>query len=256
MAKRRHFMIEDQYVKIGRRYGCDDVALEAEEASARWTRDLHALAEYGHGQAAQAEFESTRATHVSLRAARPEAVAGKRLAVAGRNKHYSGGWTWVEKVTSALGMIARSDEAFAAALEAATPVDDAGLQPGIQALAKLVVSAKSKLPADAKADDRLAEVNALCALIDKAPGEASTAKSQTVADTAQIDLYDGKLYVAIRDLNTAGRRAIRNGSLKAQLGEYTFHHLKRSAKVAAGAPDPTAPAAPAPTQSPAAKPNP
>jgi len=49
-----------------------------------------------------------------------------------------------------------------------------------------------------------------------------------VADTAQIDLFDGKLYMQMRDLNAAGRSAVRNGDLKAGLGEYIFHRLKRS----------------------------
>jgi hypothetical protein len=33
-----------------------------------------------------------------------------------------------------------------------------------------------------------------------------TSTGQTVADTAQINLYDGKLYVSMRDLNSAGRK--------------------------------------------------
>ena len=49
-----------------------------------------------------------------------------------------------------------------------------------------------------------------------------------MADTAQIDLFDGKLYMSIRDLNSAGRKAIRNGDLGAGLHEYAFHHLKNS----------------------------
>lgn len=44
----------------------------------------------------------------------------------------------------------------------------------------------------------------------------------------QIDLYDGKLYVCVRDLNAAARAAVRNGDLRASLADYTFHHLKRS----------------------------
>jgi len=55
-----------------------------------------------------------------------------------------------------------------------------------------------------------------------------TSKGQTVADTAQIDLFDGKLYVCMRDLNSAGRKAIRNGDLRVGLHEYAFHHLKNS----------------------------
>jgi hypothetical protein len=73
-----------------------------------------------------------------------------------------------------------------------------------------------------------------------------TAKGQTVADTAQIDLYDGKLYTIMRDLNSAGRKAIRNGDVRAGLHEYALHHLKRS-----GNPSPL----PAPATKPATTPS-
>ncbi len=53
-------------------------------------------------------------------------------------------------------------------------------------------------------------------------------KGQMVAYTAQIDLFDGKLYVCMRDLNSAGRKAIRNDDLRVGVHEYAFHHLKNS----------------------------
>jgi len=81
--------------------------------------------------------------------------------------------------------------------------------------------------------------------LQSSPGAVHTSKGQTVADTAQIDLYDGKLYMCMRDLNSAGRKAIRNGDLRAGLHEYAFHHLKRS-----GNPNPVP--APAPTPGPGA----
>jgi hypothetical protein len=54
-------------------------------------------------------------------------------------------------------------------------------------------------------DNRLAEVDAPCAALQASSGAVHTSKCQTVADTAQIDLYDGTLYVCMRDLNSAGR---------------------------------------------------
>jgi hypothetical protein len=89
----------------------------------------------------------------------------------------------------------------------------------------------------------LAEVEGLCSGLQTSPGTVHTSKGQTVADTAQIDLYDGKLYVWMRDLNSAGRKAIRNGDLRAGLHEYAFHHLKNSGN-SAPAPAPS----PAPAQ--------
>jgi hypothetical protein len=88
----------------------------------------------------------------------------------------------------------------------------------------------------------LAEADALCAALQFATGSVHTSKGQTVADTAQIDFYNGKLCVRMRDLNSAGRKAIRNGDLRADIHEYAFHHLKHS-----GNPNPATPApAPAP----------
>jgi hypothetical protein len=94
-----------------------------------------------------------------------------------------------------------------------------------------------------------AEVIPLCTALQASPGTVHTSKGQTVADTAKIDLYDGKLYMRIRDLNSAGRAAIRNGDLRAGLHEYALHHLKNS-----GNPNPIPEPAPAPAPTPATNP--
>jgi hypothetical protein len=239
MPPRSHFVTDAQFIIIGRRHGCDNVGLESSETSARWNRDVVALGEYGYGQAALDTFEADRSTHTALRAARPESVTHKKTAVTSRDKHVSEGWTWVDKVGSALGCVARTDETLATALATATPVDDAGLETGVQALARLLGDYKAKLQPEAQADTRLAEVADLCAAIKKSIGEVGTTRGQTVTDTEEIDLYDGKLYVWMRDLNSAARCAIRNGHLKAQLSEYTFHHIKHS-----GHPSPVPPVQP------------
>ena len=238
MSAKSCFLTDSQFIVIGRRYGCDDVAREATDAAARWSRDQAQLACYGYGSAALAAFEADRAQHDSLRAARPQAVAAKRTAVALRDKQVSAGWAWVDRVTSVLGMLARSDEKLATSLAAARPVDDAGLAAGIVALGAVLSSAKDKLPAEAQADQRLAEVAELCDALVSLTGAVHTSKGQTVADTAQIDLYDGKLYVWMRDLNQAARRAIRNGNLDAGLHEYVFHYLKHSGNASPPAPEP------------------
>jgi hypothetical protein len=228
---------------MGRRYGADEVALEASEAKARWKRDLPALASYGYGQGALDAFSADYAEHAKLRSARPEAVTEKKMSVTARDQQVSSGWKWVDRVTSMLGTLARTDEMLATALATATPTDDAGLEAGIRAVATLLVETKGRLPADAEADKRLAEVDDLCAALQSSPGTVHTSKGQTVADTAQIDLYDGKLYLCMRDLNSAGRKAIRNGDLHAGLHEYAFHHLKRS-----GNPNPGPAPVPAPAK--------
>ena len=223
-----HFVTDAQLTVMGRRYGSDDVALEAGEVLARWRRDLPALASYGFGQAELDAFSADVATHAKLRETRPEAVAGKKMSVVTRDQHVSAGWAWVDRVTSILGVLARGDQNLATALASAMPHDDEGLEAGIRTLRNILSECKARLPAEAQVDQRLSEVDAVCASLRDAPGNVHTSKGRTVAETAQIDLYDGKLYMVMRDLNSAGRKAIRNGDLHAGLHEYALHHLKRS----------------------------
>jgi hypothetical protein len=83
----------------------------------------------------------------------------------------------------------------------------------------------------------------LATALDEKRGGASVAKSATVIDTAAIDVLDGRLYIAMRDLNKAARRAIRAGELRATPEEYQFHCLKPTPKPA----KPATPPAPTPT---------
>ena len=225
---RTRFLTDAQLIDVGRRYGSDDVALEATEAMARWKRDLLVLASSGFGQTVFDAFVADFTEHDKLHSARPEAVAGKKTAVNERDQQVARGWAWVARVAGSLGVLASTDQVLDTALIAAEPTDDAGLEAGIRAMATILNESKSRLPPDAEADKRLAEVDALCTALQTSPGTVHTSKGQTVADTAQIDLYDGKLYTRMRDLNAVGRAAIRNGDLVAGLHEYTFHHLKRS----------------------------
>jgi hypothetical protein len=234
------YWTDAQLIVVGRRYGDDEVALEASEAQARWRRDVDALAGYGYDQGALEAFTADILKHAKLRSARPDAVAGKKMSVNARDKQVSLGWAWVDRVSSVLGVPARSDQMLATAVAAAKPTDDAGLEAGIRALAAILVENKGRLAPTVQADKRLAEVDALCTALQASPGTVHTSKGQTVAETAQIDLFDGKLYVCMRDLNSAGRKAIRNGDLKAGLHEYAFHHLKNSGNTnPAPAPAPT-----------------
>ena len=242
MPTKTRYLTDAQVTIVGRRYGSDEVALEASEALARWRRDVAALAGYGYGQSALDAFAADVAQHATLRAARPEAVAGKKTAVLTRDQQVSLGWAWVDRVSSMLGLLARTDQTLATTLATARPTDDAGLEVGIRALATILNETKGRLGPDAQADQRMAEVSALCAALQASPGTVHTSKGQTVAETAQIDLSDGKLYICMRDLNSAGRAAVRNGDLRAALGEYTFHHLKNSGNtnpVPAPAPSPS-----------------
>lgn len=243
------FLKENHLVVIGRRFGSDGVALEAAEAAARWSRDEAALAAYGFGASSRASYEVDRSKHEVLRISRSRAVANKKISYAVRDEQVSRGWAWVDRVVSTLDVLGLTDDTLATEAAAARPEDDAGLEAGIQALAKILATVKDRLPVDAQVDQRLAEAASLAAELGSSPGFVHTSKGQTVSDTVQIDLLDGKLYLWIRELNKAGRRAIRNGHLQASPQDYVFHHLKRSGNAAPQQPVPTpitvtAPAAP------------
>jgi hypothetical protein len=245
MPRYSRYVTNEQLSIIGRRFNCDDVSAEANETVGRWRRDLNVLGSYGHGRSALAAFEADIATHEGLRSARPDAVTEKKSAVVVRDRHVSAAWAWVDRTVAVLGVLGSADQKLAMALDAAVPRDDAGLEAGVHAVATLLAESKAKLDEDAEADKRLAEVADLCAALRSSPASVQTSKSRAVTDTAQIDLYDGKLYTRMRDLNAAARAAIRNGHLQASQHEYSFHRLKRS-----GNPSPVPPPAPAPVVNP------
>lgn len=242
MADQISFENQARLVVIGRRYGSDLVALEATEAGARWARDQAALGAYGFGAKVLARFEDDRSKHAALRVSRSNAVASKKISCATRDEQISRGWAWIDRVLSMLGVLSLTDGTLAAEIAAAKPTDDAGLQAGILAMAKLLIAHREELDTDSQSADRLAEAEPLATAVASSPGPVQTSKGQTVADTAQIDLLDGKLYVWIRELNKAGRRAIRNGHLQAAPQEYVFHHLKHSGSSTPHSPTPEPPA--------------
>lgn len=69
MPTKNRYLTDAQLTIVGRRYGSDEVALEASEALARWRRDVAALAGYGYGQSALDGFAADLAQHETLRAA-------------------------------------------------------------------------------------------------------------------------------------------------------------------------------------------
>jgi hypothetical protein len=215
MAHKITFLTDADYVEIGKRYGSDDVARETSDTSSRWKRDAPALGPYGCGPKALAAFETLRAKHAAARNARPDVIAEKKKIVAMRDGRVSAAWKWVDKVSSVLSNVARDDEHLARRVTEAMPSDDAGLEVGVGVLAKILGDTKSSLDAETGADARLAEAPALAANVASAPCAVRAAKEAVVADTAEIDLLDGRLYIIIRDLNAAGRKAIRNRDLKA-----------------------------------------
>lgn len=232
-------LTNEQLIDIGRRYGSDDVGREATDARARWKRDVDILAEYGFGPERLAAFEGIVEGHASLRASRPDVVATKVVSVDARNAAVTAGWIWVDKVTSLLGTTARTDAVLATQLAEATPTEDSGLATGIGALKALLAPRAGSFGEKARAADRVEEAGRLAGAIDETAGAAATAKAAPIKDTQELDLGDGRIYVTIKDLNAAGRKAIRNGFLRAKRAEYTFNYLKRTGEKTEAKPDPT-----------------
>jgi hypothetical protein len=215
-------LTDKKYTVIGRRYGSDEMAAQGVQAAGRWSRDVAVLARYGHGQAELDAFNALREQHAVLRIERPEAVTAKALTVQERAARLVAARHWVNQVSSLLGSRARADAALAQQVNDALPADDAGLDASIGTLSKLLTEHAARFAADAGVPECIAEAEAVRAGLTEIMGSLATAKSATRADTAEIDLLDGRLYISIRDLNRAARRAIRAGKLNAATADYRF----------------------------------
>lgn len=219
---------DEKYRVIGAGIGSDDMATEASEASERWARDIAGLAPYGFGPEAKETFETDRTAHASLRDARPEMVVAKTKAVNDFKELRQDSKSWIEKVGMSIGRLARFDADVALKLKAAYPADESKYASGIGSMAALLTELAPRLPESAQAAARLAEAPGLKAGLEQSPGQVSVAKAAPMADTAAIDILDGKLYVTIKDLNDAARGAIKDSAINAKRSEYRFKHVKKS----------------------------
>jgi hypothetical protein len=228
---RKLTIIDDAKLRaIGRNHGSESVRQEAALALKRWDRDINTLAEYGHGKARLELFRTTVGQHLELCTSRPLAVSNKKTALKDRDAAIADGWRWVDKIRSMLEPLARSHDGVAERFNAAMPADDTGLEAGVGALATVIDDFKDVLPEDANVATRLAEAPKLQARLHNLFGDSANAKAATVQDSAELDILDGKIYLAIRDLNQAARRAIRNGDVRAEQNEYRFHYLRHGGR--------------------------
>lgn len=225
MSVETRSLTDKDYREIGRRYGSAAVGLEAREAAARWARHVDALAPFGYGESALREFQTLVSAHSEYLASHPKVVLSERESCREVDAIRSKAWAWVDMVSSVIGRLAQTDPHVAQALAAALPADDAQLEPRLGALCGLAVELKGRLPADAAIEARIAEAASLRAAL---TGPRPDAPTTTGTDAPELELLGGKIYVAIRNLNSAARRAIRNGMLRSQQSEYRFHHLNRS----------------------------
>lgn len=220
---------KSDFISIGRLYGSHLVALEASEAAARWLRDAAVLASYGHGAKQLEKFKVLVTQHRLLMEGRPDSVATKRSTVATKDADYRAGQRWIDQAVCILKQAAQSDEKLAMRLYEAVPEEDVGELPArIVALKTLLTDAKALVPEDAEVDARIDEADGLVKKLSEAPGTVSTAKAAKIGDTAELDYLDGQVIVAIRNLNEAANKAIRNDALEAPASEYRFNHLRRS----------------------------
>jgi len=230
-------MSNARFTIVGRRHGSADIQRGASEAAARWQRDLAGLKLFGLGQAGLSAFNVLRADHARLLAERPTGVAAKLTTVDARNKATSNAWLWIDMVGSVLGQLARTDDGFANEVKSALPDDDGDLATAIPALAALLAKRKADLPEDAEVQARIDEAPAHTAALSDAPGAVAAAKLEPVIDTAEIDLLDGRLYVAIADLNDAGKKGVRHGKLQVPASDYVSQ--RRGPRKPAPTPEPT-----------------
>lgn len=233
-------LTREELILIGMRYASESAAQEAGIALKRWKRDEAALALYGHGAEGRAKFEKLILDHAKAMKDRPVAVAGKREARVARDAAVSRAWNWIDQSTSILSVLAREDDSVASRLMAAAPEDDAELEAKLGALAELLAEVKERVSSEARIDVRLAEVAEIRTGVASNGGSMRAARVEAAKDTAALDLLDGQLYVTIRDLNVAGRKAIRNGELPGvPLSDYRFHLLNRSGRAGGAGPEPT-----------------
>lgn len=211
------------YIKIGKRYASTTIQYEASIAAARWSRDIEVLSEFGFFQSKLDEFNQLRDEHSKLIEKRLDGVSGKKITQLAKNETLINSWNWIHKVSAILASFARSDKELALRLKTIMPKDDRDLLSSISAMALLLNEKKSSLPPEAKVDLRIEESVTFCEILDAISGEVSNLSSQAVMDTAEIDLQDGKLYIMIRDLYAAGKRAVRNGLLSQNIKDYQFN---------------------------------
>ncbi|MDX9723009.1 MAG: hypothetical protein RBU37_19825 [Myxococcota bacterium] len=239
--KRKAVVVDRQrLIKMGADHASEDVAQEAAAAAARWQRDISVLAQYGLGAERLAAFQALIGEHLGLMAERSNAVATKLTTVKGRKQELSNAWMLVDQLHSLLLVPARSDQALADAVNAASPADNTELVASLDALAKLVEANVAKLPKELDIAALVGQARELSAALAAKPGELSLAKAAPVSDTEQLDELEGRLLLQLGDLNDAGRKAIRAGRLQARRSEYRLQFLvKKSRRQAEKSPEPS-----------------
>lgn len=223
--KFKKVMTTNDFINIGRRFACEDIAREVQEILARWEKDVDILSEYGFGEESLNRFKALKNEHVALMDKRSQGVSEKKLTIKTKNEIIEGAWVWVDKCSALLGSLARMDEVIGTHLKEALPDGDTDLESSVAALAELLKNNVGSFGPSAKVDERLSEVSVIKEKLSEIYTETARTKSVTILDTADLDLLDGKLYIIMKDVNEAGRMAIRAGNINGIGNPYRFSYV-------------------------------
>ncbi|MBU1221584.1 hypothetical protein KKF34_08960 [Myxococcota bacterium] len=214
------------FINIGRRFACEDIAREVQDILARWQKDVAVLGEYGYGEESLNKFRALRNEHVALMDRRSQGVSEKKLSIVAKNEIIEEAWVWVDKCSALLGSLARMDEVVGTHLREALPDGDTDLESSVAALGELLKNNAGNFGPTAKVEERLSEVGVIKEKLSEIYTETARTKSVTILDTADLDLLDGKLYIIMKDVNEAGRMAIRAGNITGIGNAYRFSYIK------------------------------
>ncbi|MBU1222150.1 hypothetical protein KKF34_11315 [Myxococcota bacterium] len=218
-------LTQENFITIGKRFASEDIAREVQELLAKWEKDLAALEEYGYGSEMMQEFKTLRDSHAILMEKRSKGVSDKKLTVKAKNNIINEAWIWVDKIESILGILTRKDPSLSTRVSDALPHNDSDLQASIMAMCTIIQENIAAFPAGVKVEKRISEAPVLNEKLESIYKDTSRSKTNTMADTAEIDHLDGQLYIKIGDIYEAGRKAIRAGAIDRLVSDYRFQYL-------------------------------
>jgi len=228
---------------IGARHPSDKMQLEATTTYTRWSEVLDVMTEFGLGPDELAAFFALIEQHRAALATRSNKIVAKGLSIEDRNAVVNDGWAWTAKTITTLKGLSRTDAETARRINESRPVEDTDLASSIENLSDLLSSKADKISPAIPVQKRLDEAKELVARLHNVFSDAENAKGKPMEDTAELDILDGKLYVIIRDVNEAGRAAVRAGLLPDRAPYFRFNHIGpaayRRSMPAAPAPEPT-----------------
>ena len=231
-------LTQEDYTKEGRRHSSDRIERECQEMIEQWSRDLPVLQRYGQTRARYDLFLQLRDKHRLLREKRPNLLAEKEELVRERNEKVEAGWELAQQAVSVLTPVAREDADCASRLKLAMPTGDLDLSRALGSLAALLEEKAALYPAEAEVPALVAAIKPAQERLGVIFGLVDEAKGRPVADTAELDELDGRLYRMMVDVNAAGRRAVRAGLIPSRPPFYRFNHLRKSPRKTA---DPVVP---------------